>query len=61
MLLQQIQSPSSERERQISVIALTNQENRSRAFAQGFRMVLTKPVESAELAAAIASFTGRLG
>ena len=61
VLLQQIQSPGSERERQISVIALTNRENRSRAFAQGFRMVLTKPVESAELAAAIASFTGRLG
>jgi CheY-like chemotaxis protein len=61
VLIQQIQLPEAERERQISVIALTNRENRSRAFAQGFRMVLTKPVEPAELAAAIASFTGRLG
>lgn len=61
VLIQQIQSPEAERERQISVIALTNRENRSRAFAQGFRMVLTEPVEPAELAAAIASFTGRLG
>ena len=61
VLLQQIQLLAAERERQIYVIALTNRENRSRAFAQGFQVVLTKPVEPAELAAAIASFTGRLG
>lgn len=61
MLIQQIQSPEAKREKQISVIALTNPEDRSRAFAQGFRLVLTEPVEPAELAAAIASFTGRLG
>ena len=61
VLLQQIQSLEAERKRAISVVALSVQENRSRAFAQGFRIVLLKPVEPAELAAAIASFTGRLG
>ncbi len=60
-LLRQIQRFEAEQENPISVIALTDLENRSRAFAQGFRVVLTKPVEPAELAAAIASFTGRLG
>jgi DNA-binding HxlR family transcriptional regulator/CheY-like chemotaxis protein len=61
LLIQHIQLLEVEQERRIPVIALTNRENRSRAFAQGFRVVLTKPVEPAEVAAAIASFTGRLG
>lgn len=61
VLIQQIQLLEAERERPISVIALTSRENRSLAFTQGFRVVLTKPFEPAELAAAIASFTGRLG
>lgn len=60
-LNQQTQLLEIEPERQISVVALANRDNRSRAFTQGFRIVLTKPVEPAELAAAIASFTGRLG
>lgn len=61
VLNQQIQLLEAERERPISVIALTSRENRGLAFTQGFRVVLAKPVEPAELAAAIASFTGRLG
>ncbi len=61
VLIQQIQVFEVEREIPISVVALSEHRNRSQAFAQGFRIVLTKPVEPAELAAAIASFTGRLG
>ncbi len=61
VLIRQIQSFEAERERQISLIALTNTENRSRAFFEGFRVVLSKPFEPAELAAAIASVTERLG
>lgn len=60
-LIQDIQSLEAETNRKISTIALTHREDRSQAFAQGFRIVLTKPVELAELAAAIASLTGRLG
>lgn len=60
-LIQQIQLFEAERKRQISVIALTSRENRSRAFLQGFRVVLSKPFEPAELAATLASVTGRLG
>lgn len=61
VLSQQIKLLEAEQARQISLIALANRDNRSQAFAQGFRIVLTEPVEPAELAAAIASFTGRLG
>ncbi|CAA9589843.1 Transcriptional regulator, HxlR family [uncultured Synechococcales cyanobacterium] len=61
VLSQQIQLLEAGQEKQLFVVALSDQLNRSRAFAQGFRIVLTKPVEPAELAAAIASFTGRLG
>lgn len=61
VVFRQVQQLESERESTISVVALTDSENRSRAFAQGFRVVLTKPVEPSELAAAIASLTGRLG
>lgn len=60
-LIQQVQSFEAERQRQISVIALTDPENRSPAFLQGFRIILSKPFEPAELAAALASVTGRLG
>lgn len=59
-LIRHAQRLEAEQGNSISVIALTDRENRSRAFAQGFRVVLTKPVEPAELAAAIASLTGRL-
>ncbi len=61
VLSQQIKLLEAEQERQISLIALANRDNRSRGFAQGFRIVLTEPVEPAELAAAIANLTGRLG
>ena len=45
----------------VPVIALADPQGRGKAFAQGFRMVLIKPVEAVELVAAIASVTERLG
>lgn len=48
--------------KQIPAIALTARtEDRRIAFSQGFRVLLAKPVEPAELVAAIATLTGRLG
>lgn len=50
--------------RQIPAIALTqaNQvQERKQALCAGFQVHLVQPVEPAELVAAIASLTGRLG
>ncbi|GAA6623199.1 hypothetical protein NUACC26_090240 [Scytonema sp. NUACC26] len=60
-LIRHIQQLETELARPIRAIALTNPSDRGQAFSQGFRVVLIKPVETIELVAAIASFTGRLG
>lgn len=60
-LVQQIRQLQSELDAPIPIIALAEAGDRGQAFAQGFRIVLVKPVEAVELVAAIAGFTGRLG
>lgn len=53
---------SAELNEQIPAIALAqSQEIRTQAFSEGFKLILTKPVEPSELVAAIASITGRIG
>lgn len=43
----------------IPAIALIETADRRRVFIEGFKLVFTKPVESVEIAAAIASLAGR--
>ena len=52
----------TELDRQIPAIALSERvEARTLAFAEGCKLILTKPVEPSELVAAIASITERIG
>lgn len=60
-LIRQIQLLEAELEKSIPAIALTETADRALAFAQGFKLVFTKPVEPVEVAAAIASIANRLG
>ncbi|MBW4646847.1 MAG: helix-turn-helix transcriptional regulator [Goleter apudmare HA4340-LM2] len=60
-LVRHVQQLEMRLARPTPAIALATSNNRGQAFSQGFRIVLTKPVETIELAAATASFTGRLG
>lgn len=60
-LSRHIQQLEAELARTIFTIAIADPGDRGQAFAQGFRVVLIKPVETIELVAAIASFAGRLG
>ena len=60
-LIRQIQLLEAELEKSIPTIALAETADRTLAFAQGFKLVFTKPVEPVEIAAAIASITNRLG
>ena len=62
LVVSQIQLLSTRADEPIPAIALSARtETRTQAFSQGLKLVLTKPVESSELVAAIASVTGRLG
>ncbi|WP_063800762.1 winged helix-turn-helix transcriptional regulator [Mastigocoleus testarum] len=58
-LMQQIQLLEIELGKSIPAIALIETSDRRRAFTEGFKLVFTKPVESVEIAAAIASLAGR--
>ena len=60
-LMRQIQLLEAELEKSIPAIAVTETTDRTRAFAEGFKLVFIKPVEPVEIAAAIASLTDRLG
>lgn len=61
VLTEQVQQLQAELEKPIPTVGLIAEpENRSYAFAQGFRLLLTAPLEPAELVAAIASLTGHL-
>lgn len=59
-LIGQIKSLEAQLEKSIPAIALTETTKRTPALARGFKLVFTKPVEPVEIAAAIASLTGRL-
>jgi DNA-binding HxlR family transcriptional regulator/CheY-like chemotaxis protein len=59
----QIKALESSQNRQVAAIALiasANSVDRRQAFRAGFQICLTKPVETAELAASLASLTGFL-
>lgn len=61
-LLQRVREMESAQRRRTPVIALTaygNADDRKRAFAAGFNLYLSKPVDPEELAMAIASVAGR--
>ena len=60
LLMGQIQLLETKLEKSIPAIALTETADRTRAFAAGFKLVFIKPIETVEVAAAIASLTGRL-
>ncbi len=60
-LIRQIKLLETELEKSITAIALTETIGRTRAFAAGFKLVFTKPVETVEIAVAIASLGDRLG
>ena len=61
-LNRQVQLLATESNKSIPAIALAAQtETRTQAFSEGFKLILTKPVEPSELVAAIASITRRLG
>ena len=58
----QVQLLATELNKSIPAIALADRvETRTQGFADGFSLILTKPVEPSELVAAIGSVTGRLG
>ena len=62
ILIDRIQSWSTQLDTVIPTIALAEAlSTRTQAFARGFKLILTKPVEPSELVAAIANLTGRLG
>jgi PAS domain S-box-containing protein len=61
-LLKRVRVALQERNRRTPAIALTafaRSEDRTRALRAGFRMHISKPVDSAELTAAVASVVGR--
>jgi CheY-like chemotaxis protein len=63
-LVQQIRAGDAEAVRGIPAIALTayaRAEDRMRALRAGYQVHIAKPVEPAELLAAIASFAGLIG
>lgn len=61
LLNQQLEVTAAETSKVIPAIALTaSDQERDRAFAQGFQIHLMEPVEISELVAAIANLTGRL-
>jgi CheY-like chemotaxis protein len=62
-LIRRIRSIKKELEKKVPAIALTaysRSEDRIKALSAGFQMHLSKPIDPAELAAVIASLTGRL-
>lgn len=59
-VIDQIQLLEAELEKSIPTIALTETADRTRAFSEGFKLVFIKPVEPMEIAAALASLTGRM-
>jgi CheY-like chemotaxis protein len=62
-LVHQIKELESAQGKQIATIALTtvaSSGDRRQAFRSGFQICLTKPVETAELVASLASLTGFL-
>ncbi|MDX2217282.1 MAG: winged helix-turn-helix transcriptional regulator [Oculatellaceae cyanobacterium bins.114] len=60
-LHQHLKEIAADASKPVPAIALiTNESERDRAFAQGFRIHLMEPVEISELVAAIANLTGRL-
>ncbi|MBD1806859.1 response regulator [Microcoleus sp. FACHB-SPT15] len=64
MLMRQIRSRSPEQGRGIPAVALTayaGELNQQQALAAGFQLHISKPVEPAELAKAIATLVGRSG
>ena len=61
-LIDRIQLQSTQLDAVIPTVAIAKaSETRTQAFASGFKLILTKPVEPSELVAAIANLTGRLG
>lgn len=60
-LMSRIQLVEAELNKSIPIIALAARtETRTQGFFEGFKLILTKPVEPSELVAAIASITGKL-
>jgi DNA-binding HxlR family transcriptional regulator/CheY-like chemotaxis protein len=61
LLNQQLEASATDPPKPIPAIVLTaNDQERDRAFSQGFRVHLMEPIEVSELVAAIANLTGRL-
>ena len=63
-LRHRLRSPRSEPGRTVPVVAVTalsRREDRARALAAGFDMHVVKPIDPAELAAAVATLADRAG